>query len=231
LKILLIEDDHIIWPNIKEYLEQNSFLVTLKTDRESWFKEAYGRNKYDIFIFDVMLPYKNWFEIAKELRKENIDTPIIFLTAKEDMESKEKWFMSGWDDYITKPFKLKELVLRIRTILKRINKNTEINKITIWDIELNLDLKEITRQSKKITLTPKEFIILEYLMKNKNKVIPKNELLEYIWWINNDIWSDVIRTHIQSLRKKINTWFSYDPIITIRGIWFKFEDNETKVLN
>ncbi len=230
MKILLIEDDHIIWPNIKEYLEQHNFIVTLEVDWEKWFKEAV-RNKYDIFVFDVMLPYKNGFEIAKELRLENIDTPIIFLTAKEDLESKEKWFLVGWDDYITKPFKLKELILRIRSILKRINKSTEINKIIIWDIELNLDLKEVTRKWKNIILTPKEFVILEYLMKNKNKVIPKNELLEYIWWINNDIWSDVIRTHVQSLRKKINTWFSYDPIKTIRGIWFKFENNETKILS
>jgi len=230
MKILLIEDDHIIWPNIKEYLEENNFIVKLKTNWNEWLKESL-KNKYDIFIIDIMLPYKNGFEITKELRNHKIDTPIIFLTALDDLKNKEKWFLLGWDDYITKPFQLKELVLRIRTILKRVNKVPEINKIIIWDIELNLDLKEITRKWKKIILTPKEFIILEYLMKNKNKVIPKHELLEYIWWINNDIWSDVIRTHIQSLRKKLNTWFTYDPIITIRGIWFKFEDNETKDLN
>lgn len=176
MKILLIEDDHIIWPNIKEYLEQHSFIVTLETDWEKWLKEAL-RNKYDIFVFDVMLPYKNGFEIAKEVRLENIDTPIIFLTAKEDLESKEKGFLVGWDDYVTKPFKLKELILRIRSILKRVNKSPEINKIIIWDIELNLDLKEVTRKWKNILLTPKEFIILEYLMKNKNKVIPKTNYL------------------------------------------------------
>lgn len=227
MKILIIEDDKIIWPNIKEYLEENSFLVELKSDWETWLKEAL-KNKYDLFIFDVMLAHMNWFEIAKEVRKAEIKTPIIFLTAKEDLESKETWFNVWWDDYITKPFKLKELVLRIRNLLKRSNswEINEMNKIIIWDIELNLDLKEVTRWDKNIILTPKEFIILEYLMKNKNKVVPKHELLEYIWWINNDIWSDVTRTHIQSLRKKINSWFKNDPIKTIRGIWFKFENNE-----
>jgi DNA-binding response OmpR family regulator len=118
------------------------------------------------------------------------------------------------------------LLLRIRSILKRVNKTESINKIKIWDIELNLDLKEVTRIWKKIELTPKEFQILEYLMKNKDKVIPKKELLEYIWWINNDIRSDVIRSHMQTLRSKLNNWFDYDPIKTIRGIWFKFEENE-----
>ena len=225
MKILLIEDDEIIWPNIKEYLEENNFLVTLKQNWEEWRKEVF-RNKYDLFILDIMLPYINWFEIAKEIRENNIETPIIFLTAKEDLESKEKWFLIGWDDYLTKPFKLKELVLRIRSILKRINKNSSINEISAWDTVLNLDLKEVKRWWNIISLTPKEFIILEYLMKNKNKVIPKHELLEYIWWINNDIRSDVTRTHVQSLRKKINSWFKYDPIKTIRWIWFKFEANE-----
>ena len=108
MKILLIEDDNIIWQNICEYLEENSFPVTWKQDWEEWFKEAL-KNKYDIFIFDVMLPKKDGFEIAKELRENNDKTPIIFLTAKEDLESKEKWFNVWWDDYLTKPFKLKEL--------------------------------------------------------------------------------------------------------------------------
>lgn len=225
MKILIIEDDHIIWPNIKEYLEENNFLVTLKNNWENWIKEAL-KNKYDIFLFDVMLPHKSWFEVAKELRAKWLTTPIIFLTAKEDIESIETWFTIWWDDYLTKPFKLKELLLRIRSILKRVNKTESINKITIWNISLNLNLKEITRMWKKIELTPKEFQIVEYLMKNKDKVIPKKELLEYIWWINNDIWSDVIRSHMQTLRSKINKWFDYDPIKTIRGIWFKFENNE-----
>ncbi len=230
MKVLIVEDDHIIWPNIKEYLEENNFLVTLKNNWKDGLKEAF-KNKYDIFLFDVMLPFKSGFEIAKEIRKENIDTPIIFLTAKEDLESKEKWFTIWWDDYLTKPFKLKELLLRIRSILKRINKTKDLNFIKIWDIKLDLNLKEVTRKSKKIELTPKEFQILEYLMKNSNKVIPKKELLEYIWWINNDIRSDVIRSHVQTLRSKINKWFSYDPIKTIRGIWFKFENNEKEIMN
>jgi len=225
MKILILEDDPIIWANIKEYLEENNFLVTLKNNWETWEKEA-KRNKYDLYLFDVMLPYKSWFEIAKNLRQEWDNTPIIFLTAKEDIESIEEGFTIWADDYLTKPFKLKELLLRIRNIFKRVNNSISINKIKVWDIELNLDLKEVNRSWKKIELTPKEFQILEYLMKNKNKVIPKKELLEYIWWINNDIWSDVVRTHIQILRSKINKDFDFDPIKTIRGIWFKFEENE-----
>jgi len=223
MKILIVEDDHIIWPNIKEYLQENNFIVKLENSWDTWLKEAL-KNKYDIFLFDVMLPHISWFEITKNIRDSWIDTPIIFLTAKEDLESKEQGFTIWWDDYLTKPFKLKELLLRVRSILKRVNKSDSINKIIIWDITLNLDLKEVSRDWKNIILTPKEFQIIEYLMENQNKVITKKELLEYIWWINNDIWSDVIRSHIQTLRVKINEWFDYDPIKTIRWMWFKFEN-------
>ena len=223
MKVLVVEDDQIIWPNICEYLEENSFLVTLKENWQDWLKEAL-KNKYDIFILDVMLPLKDGFSIAKEIRENWIKTPIIFLTAKEDLESKERWFNVWWDDYLTKPFKLKELVLRIRSILKRVNKSEILDKIVAWDIILDLGLKEVKRWNKIINLTPKEFMILEYLMKNKEKAIPKKEILEYIWWINNDIWSDVIRAHILTLRKKLNDWFKFDPIVTVRWIWFKFLD-------
>lgn len=223
MKVLVVEDDQIIWPNICEYLEENSFLVTLKENWQDWLKEAL-KNKYDIFILDVMLPLKDGFSIAKEIRENWIKTPIIFLTAKEDLESKERWFNVWWDDYLTKPFKLKELVLRIRSILKRVNKSEILDKIVAWNIILDLGLKEVKRWNKIINLTPKEFMILEYLMKNKGKAVPKKEILEYIWWINNDIWSDVIRAHILTLRKKLNDWFKFDPIVTVRWIWFKFLD-------
>ena len=221
MKVLLVEDDSIIWQNICEYLEENSFMVTLKDNWEDWLKEAI-KNKYDIFIFDVMLPKKDWFQMAKEIREAEVKTPIIFLTAKEDLESKERWFNVWWDDYLTKPFKLKELILRMRSILKRINQTEVLDKITAWDITLDLSLKEVKRWDKIINLPPKEFMILEYLMKNKEKAIPKKEILEYIWWINNDIWSDVIRAHMLTLRKKLNEGFDDDPIKTVRWIGFKF---------
>ena len=221
MKVLLVEDDSIIWQNICEYLEENSFMVTLKDNWEDWLKEAI-KNKYDIFIFDVMLPKKDWFQMAKEIREAEVKTPIIFLTAKEDLESKERWFNVWWDDYLTKPFKLKELILRMRSSLKRINQTEVLDKITAWDITLDLSLKEVKRWEKIINLTPKEFMILEYLMKNKEKAIPKKEILEYIWWINNDIWSDVIRAHMLTLRKKLNEGFDDDPIKTVRWIGFKF---------
>ncbi|PZM86790.1 DNA-binding response regulator [Candidatus Gracilibacteria bacterium] len=223
MKILLVEDDSIIGQNICEYLEENSFLVNWKQDGEEGYKEAM-KNKYDIFIFDIMLPKKDGFEMTRELREKGNKTPVIFLTAKEDLESKEKGFNVGGDDYLTKPFKLKELVLRIRSILKRVNQSEIIDKISVGDICLDLSLKEVKRGEKIINLTPKEFMILEYLMKNKGKTVPKKEILEYIWGINNDIWSDVIRAHMLTLRKKLNNGFKNDPIKTVRGIGFKFLD-------
>ncbi len=222
MKILVVEDDHIIWPNIKEYLEESWFLVDLIPDGKEWFIKAIDGN-YDSIILDVMLPSKDWFSIARQLRQLKVQTPIIFLTAKEDLESKETWFLAGWDDYLTKPFKLKELVLRIKSILKRANHQESINEIEECWISLNLDTKQVFRWWKEIQLTPKEFQILEYLIRNKWKAIPKHEILEYVWGINNDIWSDVVRAHIKTLRDKLNQWFDIDPIQTIRWVWFKFD--------
>lgn len=225
MKILLIEDDKIIWENISDFLSENNFIVTLKTDGQSWLKEAL-KNQYDLFIFDIMLPYINGIEVMRELKFHKINTPIILLTAKEDLETKEKWFTLWADDYITKPFSLKELILRVRSILRRVNNSDNLNTIQCEDIILNQDLKEVSRNGSTILLTPKEFQILEYLMLHKNKVIKKSELVEYIWWINNDIRSDVVRTHINSIRSKINVWNQIDYIKTVRWIWFKFETNE-----
>jgi len=224
MKILLVEDDKIIWENIKKYLEENNFVVDWETDWESGFIKAIN-NQYHLYILDIMMPIKDGISLAKDIRKANKNEAIIFLTAKDSLESKEEWFMVWADDYIVKPFKLKELLLRTRSVMKRSNQNHFLNKIRINDIELNLDTKTVKRNNKEINLTKKEFQILEYLMRGKNKVITKQELLEFIWWINNDIWSDVVRSHIQTLRSKINKNFSYDPIKTIRWVGFMFQEN------
>jgi len=218
MKILLVEDDKIIWENIKTYLEKNWFVVDWFQDGKQAFIRALEYD-YDIIILDVMLPSKDGFQIAKQLRKYKIFTPIIFLTAKDDLESKEIGFTSGWDDYLTKPFSLKELLLRIRNLVKRSKNLENLNILKYKDIELNQDTKEVFKNWEKITLTPKEFKLLEELMLNQWKVLSKEDLLISIWWYNNDIYSDVIRTHIKSLRDKI--WHEY--IKTVRWMWFIME--------
>ena len=224
MKILLVEDDKIIGENIKEYLEKQWFNVTWETNWNYAFSKILDYD-YDLIILDVMLPWKDGFQLAKQLRKLKIQTPIIFLTAKEDIESKEKWFLLWWDDYLTKPFSLKELVLRIRNLLKRDKKLDTNNEIIKQDIKVNLDTKEVLRNWKKIELTPKEFQILVYLMQQNWKVVSKQDILDHVWGVNADIWSDVVRAHIKSLRDKLNKWFEYDPIKTVRWMWFKFEEN------
>ena len=220
MKVLLIEDDEIIGANIKKYLEKNWFIVDWLTDWKQGFIRALEYD-YDIIILDVMLPNQDGFKIAEKLRKFNITTPIIFLTAKWDIESKEKWFLAGWDDYLTKPFSLKELILRIKSIIKRTKAHSPTNIINYKDLTIDLDKYEVYKNWKKINLTPKEYQLLQELILNKWKVVSKEDLLTSIWWYNNDIYSDVVRTHIKSLRDKI--WQDY--IKTVRWIWFTIEDN------
>ena len=219
MKILHVEDDKIIWENIKTYLEKNWFVVDWFTDGKQAFIRALEYD-YDLIILDVMLPSKDGFQIAKQLRKYKVNTPIIFLTAKDDLESKEIWFTSWGDDYLTKPFSLKELLLRVRNLIKREKNLDSLNVLTYKDLQLNQDTKQVTKNWKIINLTPKEFKILQELMLNKWKVVSKEDLLVSIRGYNNDIYSDVIRTHIKSLRDKI--WQEY--IKTVRWMWFILEE-------
>ncbi len=220
MKVLLVEDDKIIWKNIKEFLQEYNFIVDREKTWEDWERKILNNN-YDIVLLDVMLPNKNWFEVAEKIKLLKIKIPIIFLTAKWDIESKEKWFLVWGMDYIVKPFALKELLLRINSILKREKKVDIETKLKYEDIEININTMEVKRWNKKIELTKKEYQILEFLLKNKWRIVSKQEILWYIRWINNDIWSDVVRTHIQSLRKKLNKGFDVDYIKTIRWFWFK----------
>jgi DNA-binding response OmpR family regulator len=223
MKLLIVEDDINIGMNIKEYMEEHWFEADLESDWESWFNAAKSW-KHDIMIFDIMLPKKNGISITKDIRKLWQTTPIIMLTAKDSIDSRVKWLNSWADDYIVKPFSLKELLARVKSMVRRLNKSENNSNIihTEW-ISINLDTREIFRWKLKITLTKKEYQIIELLFKNKNKVLSKKEIEEKIWGKKNKIASDVVRSHMQVIRSKL--WSKWQKIIkTVHGVWFKVTD-------
>ncbi len=227
MKILLVEDDKYISKNIKEYLEQNFFTVDVSDDGESGYHLAKIK-KYDLIILDIMLPKKDWLQVCKELRSIGISTPIIMLTARDSIEDKVKWLESGADDYVVKPFALKEILARINALIRRAQyDNQNIQEITVDDLTVNLQTKQVSRQGKLIHLTKKQFQILEYLIRNENNVVSKQEMIENIWWINEDRRSDVIRSHMQMLREKIDNPFKKKLIKTVRWMWFILTTSKT----
>jgi DNA-binding response OmpR family regulator len=229
MKILIIEDEQDIVKPLKRYLEQNGFAVDYAEDGEKGLFLS-NRNDYDCILLDLNLPKIDGIELAKQLRDRNNITPIIMVTARSQMYNKLEGFDSGADDYVTKPFNLEELVARIKAVIKRNSKNKNKELILLrksYEGQGNLELnpeqnKVIDKKTKKeIELSNKETGILEYLIRNKGKTISTEELLEHVWDSEIDTFTDTVKTHIKTLRKKI------DPkkkiIKTIRGKGYLIE--------
>lgn len=226
MKILLIEDDIQISKNIEEFLKQNTFAIDVALDWEIWFNLAKSSNPYDIIILDLMLPKKDWINICKDLRKLDIKTPIIMLTAKDTIDNKVEWLDSWADDYLIKPFSLRELLSRINSIIRRSYDNLEDwTKLSVWDLILDTKSKKVIRWGKDIILSKKHFQILELLMRNKWKVISKQEIEEQLWDMNAELWSDVVRSHIQIIRSKVDKDFPIKLIKTAHSMWYSISED------
>lgn len=221
MKILIVDDEEMIRAVIKEYCEKEGFI----TDEAESGKVALKKlltNKYDLLILDIMMPKMDGFSMLKELPKSK-QIPTIILSARNEEYDKLTGFALGIDDYITKPFSPKELIARIKAIQKRISKNIpDIYKFET--LEINYSAHTIKIDNKVINVTPKEFEILSYLIKNKNIAISREQLLSKLW--GYDFFGDdrTIDTHIKMLRNNLGKYRNH--IITIRGLGYKYVENE-----
>lgn len=179
MKILVVEDDHKIATGIKKGLEQEGHTVDLAFDGEAGLDLAMDKNS-DVIVLDLILPKLNGIEVAKNLRKENIHTPILMLTAKGELSDKLTGFESGADDYLVKPFVFEELVARINAIARR-PKEVKSEKLKVKNLELNSNTYEVTNDGREMTLSKKEFQLLEFLMKNAGRVISKEDIIARVW--------------------------------------------------
>jgi len=220
MKILVVEDEPKVASFLKQGLEEHNFEVTIASDGLLAIK--YGiENTYDVIILDIMIPYKNGIEVAKELRNTGVKSPILILTALSTVDEKVEGLDAGADDYLLKPFDFKELLARIRALLKRNGDNLQANDILrLFDLELDLNRKVARRGGKTIDLTAKEYMLLEYLIRNKNRVISRNEILENVWSTNYDANTNVIDVYINFLRKKIDKDYDVKIIHTMVGMGY-----------
>jgi len=218
-KILVIEDEAKVYSFIKKGLEEEQFTVSLATDGKTGINAAYN-NDFDLILLDIMLPDADGRDVCKEIRDKNKTVPILMLTALGNVEDKVLGLDSGADDYLQKPFSFKELIARIKALIRRTNalNNDEILKIA--NLELNLTTKTVKRSGVPIKLTVKEFQLLEYLLKNRNKVISRSELSSSIWDINFDTGTNTIDVYINYLRNKIDKNFEPKLIHTSVGMGY-----------
>lgn len=221
MKILVIEDDKRIADSIKQGLEQESYAVDVSYDGESGYDFAAGE-AYDAIILDRMLPNKSGMEIIKDLRNEEITTPVLLLTAKGQTEDKVEGLNAGADDYLAKPFAFDELLARIRALARR-PKNTLPITIVYDDLSLNTLTFEVKRGNTIVKLSKKEYGLLEYMLKNKNKTLTKEQIIDNVWNFDADILPNTVEVYIGYLRKKIDKAFSKSNklIHTVRGFGYK----------
>ena len=222
MRILVVEDEKKVASFIKKGLEEEYYSVDTAYDGKEGFRLAVNE-EYDLIILDVMLPFKDGFTLLKELRAQNVLTPVLFLTAKDSLTDKIGGLNLGADDYLTKPFSFEELVARVRALLRRISvsKTTDLKA---GDLILDTQSHKVLRNGNEITLTPKEYAILEYLIRNKNKIISRTILTEHVYDYHFDTDTNVIDVYINKIRNKIDKGFEKQLLNTVRGIGYMIKD-------
>lgn len=221
MRILVVEDEHRIANSIKKGLEQERYAVDVSYTGSDGFDLASTEN-YDLIILDIMLPEMDGITICKELRKNNIHFPILMLTAKGQTEDKVKGLDAGADDYMTKPFSFDELLARVRTLTRRQGIVIK-DELRANDLEIDLRKFSVKRSGKVIQLSNKEFSLLEYLVRNKNNIVTKDQIISHLWNYDADILPNTIEVYIKNLREKIDRSFkNKKPLIqTVRGFGYK----------
>jgi len=224
MNILLVEDEQKVAAFIKKGLEVTDYVVDVAYDGQIGLRMGQGSN-YDLIILDVNLPIINGFEVCRQLRESNIKTPILMLTALGTTKDKVFGFDLGADDYLVKPFEFEELTARIKALIKRAKATPLLQtSLKVADLELNSDSKIVTRNSIPIELTAKEFMLLEYLMRNKGKVLSRSDIAEKIWDISFDTGTNVIDLYIFYLRKKIDKDYTPKLIHTQVGMGYVLKE-------
>jgi heavy metal response regulator len=227
-RILVIEDEVKVAASLKEGLQEKGFEVDVAYDGDIGLRMALG-HLYDAIILDVNLPGMNGYAVCENLRKQNTKVPVLMLTALGTMKDKLSGFDSGADDYLIKPFEFRELLARVRALVKRSQIDFTTNQphvLRVSDLELDQDTKVVKRAGKRIPLTTKEYMLLEYLMKNKGKVLSRSDIAEKIWDIKFDSGTNVIDVYINFLRKKIDKDYEMKLIQTQKGMGYVLAESD-----
>lgn len=223
MKILIIEDEKDVAESIKIILEQHFIVDVAHTGADGEYLAQI--NDYDLILLDYILPDTDGLLICSLLRKNKIETPILFLTCRDEVGDKVETLNSGADDYLTKPFSPSELIARIRALMRRSTGN-HTNSILIGGLSLDSITRTVVRDHKSIRLRRKEFDLLEYLMKNSNRVLTRGMILEHVWEQGTDELSNTVDVHIKYLRDKVDKPFQKKLIKTVHGIGYKIQETE-----
>lgn len=224
IKILLIEDDLSLSNSVFDFLDDFADVMQIFDGEEGLYEAESG--VYDLILLDLMLPEKNGFQVLKELREKGITTPVLIMTAKESIDDKGQGFDLGADDYLTKPFYLEELKMRIQALLKRSGKFND-NSLIYGDIRVDMSTNSIFVNQTEVELLGKEFDLLVYFLQNQNVILPKSQIFDRIWGFDSDTTISVVEVYVSKVRKKLKGTLFSENLQTLRSVGYILKHVET----
>lgn len=225
MRILLVEDDKRHAEFIQRGLEQEGFCIDHAADGEQGLILALSA-PYDLFIFDLMLPYRDGLSLIHAVRTKGITTPILVLSALASVDDRVQGLRAGGDDYLVKPFAFSEMVARLDALHRRATGLTRSAQLNVADLSMDVQRHKVSRDGTLIDLQPKEYALLEYLIRNAGRVVSKGMIMEHVWDYNFDPQTNVVEARISRLREKIDRSFDYNLIHTVRGVGYVLEKRD-----
>lgn len=219
MRILVVEDDKKIASFVARGLKEAGFAVDNAEDGEAGLEMALC-GTYDAIVMDLMLPKRDGLSVVEELRRQKVHSPVIILSARRSLDDRINGLQRGGDDYLVKPFSFSELLARLHALIRRANRETEPTRLVDGDLSLDLLTREVTRSGRKIDLQPREFSLLEYLMRNSGRVVSKTMIIERVWGYNFDPQTNIVDVLVSRLRNKIDRDFETKMIQTHRGVGY-----------
>ena len=223
IKILLVEDDLGLSNSVFDFLDDFADVMQVFDGEEGLYEAESG--VYDLILLDLMLPEKDGFQVLKDLRAKGVTTPVLIMTAKESLDDKGHGFELGADDYLTKPFYLEELKMRIQALLKRAGKFNE-NTLSYGDVTVNLSTNSTTKAGKDVELLGKEFDLLVYFLQNQNVILPKTQIFDRLWGFDCDTTVSVVEVYVSKIRKKLKGTAFAKNLHTLRSVGYILKDAE-----
>lgn len=223
IKILLVEDDLGLSNSVFDFLDDFADVTQVFDGEEGLYEAESG--VYDLILLDLMLPEKDGFQVLKDLRAKGVTTPVLIMTAKESLDDKGHGFELGADDYLTKPFYLEELKMRIQALLKRAGKFNE-NTLSYGDVTVNLSTNSTTKAGKDVELLGKEFDLLVYFLQNQNVILPKTQIFDRLWGFDSDTTVSVVEVYVSKIRKKLKGTTFAKNLHTLRSVGYILKDAE-----
>jgi two-component system, OmpR family, response regulator len=219
VRALLVEDDATIAEFVLRGLREAGLAVDHAPDGEAGLAAATAQS-YDVAIVDLMLPKRDGLSLIEELRRRGVTTPVLILSARRSVDDRVSGLQTGGDDYLTKPFAFAELLARVQALVRRASRAPETTTLTMEDLTLDLLSRRVTRSGKPIDLRPREFTLLEYLMRNAGKVVSKTMILSHVWEYNFDPQTNIVDVLVSRLREKIDRPFEKKLLQTVRGVGY-----------